>query len=71
MPDRITGRTRTIALMIVLLAAFMDLMDVTILNGDAADDRGQPARQPRRAGVDAVRLHTGADRGPDQRRTAG
>lgn len=32
MPERITGRTRTIALVVVLLAAFMDLMDVTILN---------------------------------------
>jgi EmrB/QacA subfamily drug resistance transporter len=32
MPKRITGRTRTIALTVVLLAAFMDLMDVTILN---------------------------------------
>jgi EmrB/QacA subfamily drug resistance transporter len=32
MPERITGRTRTIALTVVLLAAFMDLMDVTILN---------------------------------------
>lgn len=32
MLDRLTGRTRTVALAIVLLAAFMDLMDVTILN---------------------------------------
>ncbi|MBU3064553.1 MFS transporter [Nocardia sp. NEAU-G5] len=32
MPQRITGTTRTIALTVVLLAAFMDLMDVTILN---------------------------------------
>jgi MFS family permease len=32
MPERVTGRVRTIALMVVLLAAFMDLMDVTILN---------------------------------------
>jgi MFS family permease len=32
MPERITGRARTIVLMVVLLAAFMDLMDVTILN---------------------------------------
>lgn len=32
MPGKVTGRARTIALTIVLLAAFMDLMDVTILN---------------------------------------
>src|SRR5690242_4431097 len=32
MPDRITDPARTFALLIVLLAAFMDLMDVTILN---------------------------------------
>jgi EmrB/QacA subfamily drug resistance transporter len=32
MPERITGTTRTVALTVVLLAAFMDLMDVTILN---------------------------------------
>jgi EmrB/QacA subfamily drug resistance transporter len=32
MPNRITGPARTVALLIVLLAAFMDLMDVTILN---------------------------------------
>jgi EmrB/QacA subfamily drug resistance transporter len=32
MPERIIGRTRTIALTVILLAAFMDLMDVTILN---------------------------------------
>lgn len=32
MPKRFTGRTRAIALVVVLLAAFMDLMDVTILN---------------------------------------
>ncbi len=32
MPGKITGRARTIALVVVLLAAFMDLMDVTILN---------------------------------------
>ncbi|MFJ9369538.1 MFS transporter [Nocardia sp. NPDC101769] len=32
MPEPITGSTRTIALVVVLLAAFMDLMDVTILN---------------------------------------
>ena len=32
MPERIAGPTRTFALLVVLLAAFMDLMDVTILN---------------------------------------
>jgi EmrB/QacA subfamily drug resistance transporter len=32
MPSAITGRARTISLIVVLLAAFMDLMDVTILN---------------------------------------
>ena len=32
MPGEITSRGRTITLIVVLLAAFMDLMDVTILN---------------------------------------
>jgi EmrB/QacA subfamily drug resistance transporter len=32
MPSAITGRARTIGLVVILLAAFMDLMDVTILN---------------------------------------
>jgi EmrB/QacA subfamily drug resistance transporter len=32
MPSAVTGRTRTIGLVVILLAAFIDLMDVTILN---------------------------------------
>lgn len=32
MSSAITGRARTIALVVILLAAFRDLMDVTILS---------------------------------------
>ena len=62
MPGKVTGRTRTIALIVVLLAAFMDLMDVTILNVTLPTIQASLHAGPVALEWMLVRLHPCSDR---------